>query len=193
MVKFLPVTITYCYATHLCLRRRRTPASLLILCPRKVPGEKGIYREISSIIRSPFHKTLLVDIYSFCSCYRLIWNVYDCITCLYYFDYHRPELLAHISCNARLLSNQCGFFFQYSLFQRILESKRFVLLTLHWKQGLLKRDRQVGKLCKSWCTGGGAACICVWLHRRTAKPALHLKVTATNQSQHAVPLRSVFI
>lgn len=96
----------YCSATNLYLWRKRTPASLLILCPRKVPGKKGIYGEkrVNNIIKSPFHKTLLVDIYSFHSGYRLIQNIYHCITCLYYFDYHRPDLLAHIMPNLHQIS-----------------------------------------------------------------------------------------
>lgn len=71
---FPPATVTDCYAAHLYLWRKGTPASVLILCPRKVPGKKGIYGQIrvNIITKSPFHKTLLVDIYSFHSAYWLI-------------------------------------------------------------------------------------------------------------------------
>lgn len=49
-VKLPLVSMTHCFATHLYLYRKRTPAFLLILCPRQVPGKKGIYAEIKVII-----------------------------------------------------------------------------------------------------------------------------------------------
>lgn len=101
---------------------------------------------------------LLFDIYSFHSGYKLIQNICYFITCIYYFDYHRPDLFAPIKSNLHQIG---AFFSQSSLFQRISQWKRFVLFDNAESKVCWKETGRLQSFVKDVRVGG--CCLCVYV------------------------------
>lgn len=98
--------------------------------------------KVCAVINRPFHK-----------CYRLTFIVFILAVDLYktllvlrfYFDYYRPDLSADLTKKSSVFYEPCN-------------EGYLSFLAHYWKQGLLKGDKPLGKLCKSWCVWVLSAC-----------------------------------